>query len=826
MRPRWSRRIFLYLLLPILIFVAATAAMQAISQLNAFARQVEGLIERAIGREIKIAGGIETSLFRINPTVILKDVTIANAPWGSRPDIAKITHLKVEARLWPILIGEVRLRRISAEGARIWLETRDDGRGNWELAPSGKPGEAGNESQPLVFDDLRIIGANVTFKSDPGAPESRAEIFNLTIRKPPGGRTTVLEARGSLDNLPVEIEAEMGQLRVLFAGKPSQIKFKARHGKSDLSGAVTVTLAVPLRIEGAINSKRLVLGQQAPKPKTPAKPKPKKAAARPAPTPIPAALIKRMLLNVTFAAQSIEAGAVKIAGLAGTLTGTGGKLTVKPLRAVLAGSPLAGSITFDVGRKPTRLAVALSAGRIAAKNLKTYTGGPVIARGTLTLAVNAVSAGDSIEALQRRLNTVVTAKLSNASVIGLPWRPTGATTRVPRLSVTLTAPGLAAPSAKTKAKPRRKAAKKTAKKQGAPDPAAALARLRGRPLKIKLDGVFGRSDIAGTLDLRIGAVTRVTGTLVSRRIDLGTVARKGGKREPLFAPDQLPVELIRGVQGQVSYRIHRAELGEMGIPNIVSTVTLRDRVMTVRSGGAGADAARLHLVMDTRGATTRTSLDVALDDTHLAKVIAGKAGLKLPAAKVTLRLRLRGSGDTLAATVASADGHAVFVLRTPQAEKGTGWVSGLGSGLVGTISTVVTQRGGALRCIVARMPIVKGVGKSNILLIDTERLSFFGRGTLDLSRESVDALFVPRQKFIGASRIKLFTVRMTGPIDRPKAKLDFGSAALATAKSAIGIAWLPVKLLTKLFAGKIGDTLDFDPCPPAIKKALSEGKAK
>jgi uncharacterized protein involved in outer membrane biogenesis len=842
---RWPRRIFLYLLLPILIFVAATAVLQAVSQLNAFARQVEGLLESAIGREIKIAGGIEANLFRLNPSVVLKDVTIANAAWAARPAIAKIARLKVEARLWPVLIGEVRLRRIAAEGARIWLETGADGRGNWELA--ARP-ETGEDVRPLRFDELRLVGANVTFQGAPDAPESRAAIHSLTIGKAAGGAATVLRLRGTLDALPVEIAAETGPLARLFEKKPSRIVLKAKIGASDLAGTLTLVPGSPFRIEGALKSKRLVVGPQPgarkPRPGQGAQAKPKakgkaKATARPAPrpraaaTPIPADLIKRLSLNVSFAAGHVEAGAVTLEHVSGTLNGADGKLVVKPARAVLAGTPLAGTLTFDAGVKPARLTIALAAGRIAARNLKTYAGGPVIVRGRLSLSVRATSTGDSFEDLQRRLNTIVNAKLGDAIVTGLPWRPTASRTSVPRLAVTLVAPGLAvprrtAPKAKTKsAKPApRTRSKAKPGKPATPDPAAALAQLRGRPLKLRINGVFGRSDIAGTLALKLGARTHVSGSLVSRRIDLGGVPGKGAKREPLFPPDPLPVDLIRGVEGRISYRIQRAELGGMGIPNIVSTVSLRGRVLTVRSSGAGADAARLLLVMDARGPDTRTALDVSLDDTRLAAVIAGKAGLKIPQGSVSLRLRLRGAGNTLKATVAGANGLAVFVMRTPDAEKGSGWIAGLGSGLIGTISTVVTRRGGPLRCIVARVLIVKGVGRSEVLLVDTQRLSFFGQGTLDLRRESVDALFVPRQKLIGVSRIKLFTVRMSGPIERPKARLDFGAAALETAKSALRIAWLPVKLLRGLFGGKLGKALDFDPCPVAIRKVLGTAKTK
>src|SRR5471032_1645191 len=59
-------------------------------------------VERATGRTMTIAGriGIEFSLV---PTVVMEDVSLANPPGFSRPDMVKVARVEVSLALMPLL---------------------------------------------------------------------------------------------------------------------------------------------------------------------------------------------------------------------------------------------------------------------------------------------------------------------------------------------------------------------------------------------------------------------------------------------------------------------------------------------------------------------------------------------------------------------------------------------------------------------------------------------------------------------------------------------------------------------------------------------------
>ncbi|MBT5659425.1 MAG: AsmA family protein, partial [Rhodospirillaceae bacterium] len=95
--------------------------------------QYRGLIEEqakaATGRDLKIAGQFELDLLTLEPALTVDDVTLANAPWGSRPEMLSIKSLELEVALIPLLSGNVVVKRLVLVAPDILLETNKKGEG-------------------------------------------------------------------------------------------------------------------------------------------------------------------------------------------------------------------------------------------------------------------------------------------------------------------------------------------------------------------------------------------------------------------------------------------------------------------------------------------------------------------------------------------------------------------------------------------------------------------------------------------------------------------------------------------------------------------------
>ena len=123
-----------------------------------------------------------------------------------------------------------------------------------------------------------------------------------------------------------------------------------------------------------------------------------------------------------------------------------------------------------------------------------------------------------------------------------------------------------------------------------------------------------------------------------------------------------------------------------------------------------------------------------------------------------------------------------------------------------------------VNCVVGRFDFQNGIGRSRVLLIDSQRLAYVGSGVVNLKTESLDVLMVPRTKDIGLGEVTIQPVRVRGPLARPSATVDASAAAKQTAKSIVGVAERSINFVGSLI-GVTGKKRRGSACGYAIAQA-------
>ena len=101
------------------------------------------MVKEAAGRELNLGGEINLAV-GFSPALVVTDITLANASWGSQPQMVKIDELQAQVGLLPLLARDVELRYIGLRGVDVLLETDKTGHANWYFSPkdssAGKTG--------------------------------------------------------------------------------------------------------------------------------------------------------------------------------------------------------------------------------------------------------------------------------------------------------------------------------------------------------------------------------------------------------------------------------------------------------------------------------------------------------------------------------------------------------------------------------------------------------------------------------------------------------------------------------------------------------------
>jgi uncharacterized protein involved in outer membrane biogenesis len=164
--------------------VVAGGTMYMLFDAEQYKKAVTQRLVDVTGRAVSIEGPAELHL-TLPPRVVLNDVRIRNARWGTRTDMARIQ--RVEARLNPLraIAGDSGMTDIRLEGVDLYLETGPGGLGNWELGSAASGAAPAAVGALGVLQSLGMLGAGL-----PGLPGSSITLSgtSLTFRDGTSGR--------------------------------------------------------------------------------------------------------------------------------------------------------------------------------------------------------------------------------------------------------------------------------------------------------------------------------------------------------------------------------------------------------------------------------------------------------------------------------------------------------------------------------------------------------------------------------------------------------------------------------------------------------------
>jgi len=197
-----------------------------------------GEVKRATGRELKV-GNVEVGA--LPPRVIVEEVSLSNAPWGSRPELVRAKRVAVRFAFLPLFVGKLKLKLDVLE-PDVFLETNENGLGNWVIAGSGAAAKPDPRSEskalPVDFDSARLAKGIVQYRSGK-TKRVRKMAFDEASIRPAGlaGRRVVVAA--NVDGVPVSLDGTTDDLIVetLSVGKPLGIKLELKVASATLAAA-------------------------------------------------------------------------------------------------------------------------------------------------------------------------------------------------------------------------------------------------------------------------------------------------------------------------------------------------------------------------------------------------------------------------------------------------------------------------------------------------------------------------------------------------------------------------------------------------------------
>jgi uncharacterized protein involved in outer membrane biogenesis len=251
MRISWRRLLWIFAVT--VPFVAGAYFMWSKTRdLSRYQARLVAQVHRVTGRELAARVPLRV-LFGRHPALVAEGVTLSNASWGSRPELARVAKVTMYLEPSSLFLGEIKVSRLVLEGADIFVERNEAGDTNLEMLPpvegSGpRPGEnqslktKPNPAFPWI-NSIEVHDSVLTVAQGTGRSPVVLNVADGTLKAPAPNQTLQIEGRfGSPQAAPFQISGTAGSFDGWIRGLPGNIDVQGSFGggKIAIKGAISV----------------------------------------------------------------------------------------------------------------------------------------------------------------------------------------------------------------------------------------------------------------------------------------------------------------------------------------------------------------------------------------------------------------------------------------------------------------------------------------------------------------------------------------------------------------------------------------------------------
>ena len=316
-------------------------------------------------------------------------------------------------------------------------------------------------------------------------------------------------------------------------------------------------------------------------------------------------------------------------------------------------------------------------------------------------------------------------------------------------------------------------------------------------------------------------------------------AAADSKKDRVFPSTPLQLEGLNTVDALVQLKSARILLPHWAFDDFMLDMSLQGGVLNIKQLNAGGEkVGKLAgtMKLDARNAGARMNLKLGIEDLDLGNM-ANKLGVsETLAGMLNLDLELQGQGESVASIMAGLNGDSKILISDGRFD------SRYAETIFGDLRASFTklfnplaekEEYATLNCLVNHFEITDGLAESQVLVIDTNRMTVVGDGDINLKTETLDIGITPEPKEgLGAENVGKVNVslsefskpfRLQGTLANPSLGIDPTKTALTFGKALGGIALFgPAGLATTFVSGKFGED---HPCTQSLAALDKKGKS-
>jgi AsmA protein len=246
----------------VVLVIGALLIIPLLIDMGVYKGEIEKRVAAATGRPFAIEGDLKLSLFPW-AGLALSDLRLGNPPGFAEKNMLSVKSFDVQVRLMPLLSKDIQVKRFVVEGVRVVLETRKDGKTNWEglggppaAAPEKeKEKERGAEGQrfdlpirSLAVGEMALRKGNLLWIDEASGERREVKDLGLELKDVSLDRPIRLTLSANLDGNMLVADGKVGPLGTDWGKKSIPLHLSVNAFKDlslNISGSVSDALEQP-----------------------------------------------------------------------------------------------------------------------------------------------------------------------------------------------------------------------------------------------------------------------------------------------------------------------------------------------------------------------------------------------------------------------------------------------------------------------------------------------------------------------------------------------------------------------------------------------------
>jgi uncharacterized protein involved in outer membrane biogenesis len=237
----------LFVVVAVLAFtVLSIYAYLSVLDPGEFRDDISKVVKGTTGRELTIDGEVLFKIFPA-PKLLVENVSLSNADWGSRPTLMSVDRVIAEVALIPLFSRAISIRRVVLVRPVLNLERNSRGESNWNLWKS-TPSPAVSGALTIDVSNVDVRDGRISYSGHGAGSSHVLKMQRLKLRSKGLFQPVEMDFQGQFNKRAVSIRGETGSLASLFKNEAFSVDVSV--SSSGVEAKVSGRLNQPMELRG------------------------------------------------------------------------------------------------------------------------------------------------------------------------------------------------------------------------------------------------------------------------------------------------------------------------------------------------------------------------------------------------------------------------------------------------------------------------------------------------------------------------------------------------------------------------------------------------